>query len=64
MGVIGMNILEGDEVVGMQLNTQGDTLLIVSENGLGNVLRLKNLTFRTVVEKALNVIKLTRNPEM
>ena len=35
MGVIGMNILEGDEVVGMQLNTQGDTLLIVSENGLG-----------------------------
>lgn len=35
MGVTGMNILEGDEVVGMQLNTQGDTLLIVSENGLG-----------------------------
>ena len=35
MGVIGMNIMEGDEVVGMQLNTQGDTLLIVSENGLG-----------------------------
>ncbi len=35
MGVIGMNILEGDEVVGMQLNTQGDALLIVSENGLG-----------------------------
>ena len=35
MGVIGMNIMEGDEVVGMQLNTQGDALLIVSENGLG-----------------------------
>ena len=35
MGVIGMNLIEGDEVVGMQLNTQGDALLIVSENGLG-----------------------------
>ena len=35
MGVIGMNLLDEDEVVGMQLNTQGDSLLIVSENGLG-----------------------------
>lgn len=35
MGVIGMNLDDGDEVVGMQLNTQGDALLIVSENGLG-----------------------------
>ena len=35
MGVIGMNLEPGDEVVGMQMNTQGDSLLIVSENGLG-----------------------------
>ena len=35
MGVIGMDLMDGDEVVGMQLNTQGDTVLIVSENGLG-----------------------------
>ena len=35
MGVIGMDIMDEDEVVGMQLNTQGDTLLIVSEKGLG-----------------------------
>lgn len=35
MGVIGMNLDDGDEVVGMQLNTQGEALLIVSENGLG-----------------------------
>ncbi len=35
MGVIGMNLMEGDEVIGMQLNTQGDALLFVSENGLG-----------------------------
>ncbi len=35
MGVIGMNLLDEDEVVGMQLNIQGDELLIVSELGLG-----------------------------
>ena len=35
MGVIGMNLEPGDEIVGMQMNTQGDSLLIVSENGLG-----------------------------
>ena len=35
MGVIGMNLSEDDEIVGMQLNTQGKDILIVSENGLG-----------------------------
>uniref|UniRef100_UPI004025DB19 DNA gyrase subunit A n=1 Tax=Lachnospira sp. TaxID=2049031 RepID=UPI004025DB19 len=35
MGVIGMNLMDTDEVVGVQLNTQGDTMLIVSENGIG-----------------------------
>lgn len=35
MGVIGMNLTDGDEVVGMQLDSQGDALLIVSEYGLG-----------------------------
>ena len=35
MGVIGMNLAIDDEVVGMQLDTQGDSLLIVSEKGMG-----------------------------
>ena len=35
MGVIGMNMMDGDEIIGMQLNTQGEKLLIVSEYGLG-----------------------------
>lgn len=35
MGVRGINLGDGDEVIGMQLNTQGDYLLIVSENGMG-----------------------------
>ena len=37
MGVIGMNLLDEDEVIGMQLSTQGDSLLIVSELGLGKI---------------------------
>ena len=37
MGVIGMNLIDEDEVVGMQLNMQGDSLLIVSEKGLGKI---------------------------
>ena len=35
MGVIGIRLDEGDEVVAMQLDIQGEYLLIVSENGLG-----------------------------
>jgi len=35
MGVIGMNLIDEDEIIGMQLNTQGDSLLIVSERGMG-----------------------------
>ncbi len=35
IGVIGMNLDKEDRVVAMQLNTQGEFLLIVSENGLG-----------------------------
>jgi len=35
MGVIGMNLGPNDEVIGMQLDTQGEALLFVSENGLG-----------------------------
>ena len=35
MGVIGMNLDEDDEVVGMQIDTQGDSLLFASEYGMG-----------------------------
>ena len=35
MGVIGMKLEEGDEVIGMQMDSQGGTLLTVSENGMG-----------------------------
>ena len=35
MGVIGMRLDEGDEVIGMQTDNQGECLLVVSENGMG-----------------------------
>jgi len=35
MGVIGMNLSEDDEIIGMQMDTQGDSLLLVSKYGLG-----------------------------
>ena len=44
MGVIGMNVADGDEVVGMQRNTQGEAALIVSENGLGKRTAIEEFT--------------------
>lgn len=35
MGVIGMNLMDRDEVIAMQLVSQGESVLIASENGLG-----------------------------
>ena len=35
MGVIGMNLIDLDEVIAMQLASQGSALMIVSERGLG-----------------------------
>ena len=35
MGVIGMRLNDGDQVIGMQTEEDGEDLLIVSENGLG-----------------------------
>ena len=35
MGVIGMRLDDEDQVVGMQIDSQGDCLLVVSEKGMG-----------------------------
>jgi len=66
MGVIGMNLADGDEVVGMQLDTQGDELLIVSENGMGKRTNINEFTVQRrggkgikcykIVEKTGNVV--------
>ncbi len=44
MGVIGMKMEYGDEVVGMQLNTQGTSLLFVSEYGMGKRTLIEEFT--------------------
>ena len=66
MGVIGMQLNDGDEVVGMQLDTQGDYLLIVSANGMGKLTSVdefksqnrggKGVKCYKIMEKTGNVI--------
>lgn len=66
MGVIGMNLTDGDEVVGMQLDTQGEFLLIVSEKGMGKLTSISDFTAQNrggkgvkcykIMEKTGNVI--------
>ena len=59
MGVIGMNLMDGDEVIGMQLDTQGDYLLIVSENGLGKLTSMDEFTPQNRGGKGVKCYKIT-----
>ncbi len=66
MGVIGMNLTDGDEVIGMQLDVQGEYLLIASEKGMGKLTRIeefspqnrggKGVKCYKIMEKTGNVI--------
>jgi len=66
MGVIGMNLADQDEVIGMQLNTQGEYLLFVSEKGMGKLTNMDEFTAQNrggkgvkcykIMEKTGNVI--------
>jgi len=59
MGVIGMNLDDGDEIVGMQLDHQGDSLLIVSENGLGKRTYLEEFKVQYRGGKGVKCYKIT-----
>lgn len=59
MGVIGMNLTYSDEVIGMQLNTQGDYLLLVSEYGLGKRTRMNEFTVQKRGGKGVKCYKIT-----
>ena len=59
MGVIGMSLADGDEVVGMQLNTQGEHLLIVSERGLGKRTSIDEFTAQNRGGKGVKCYKIT-----
>lgn len=59
MGVIGMNLVDGDEVIGMQLNTQGDYLLIASEKGLGKRTKMEEFSAQNRGGKGVKCYKIT-----
>ena len=58
MGVIGMNLDPGDEIVGMQLQNQGESLLIVSERGYGKRTKLDEFTVQKRGGKGLKCYKI------
>ena len=59
MGVIGMNLDDQDEIIGMQLDHQGDSLLIVSENGMGKRTYLNEFTVQKRGGKGVKCYKIT-----
>ncbi len=59
MGVRGMNLSDTDEVVGMQLDTQGDCLLIVSEKGMGKRTSMGEFTCQNRGGKGVKCYKIT-----
>ena len=59
MGVIGMNLDDGDEIIGMQLDSQGERLLIVSENGMGKRTGLNEFTVQKRGGKGVKCYKIT-----
>ena len=59
MGVIGMNLSYDDEVVAMQLNTQGTQLLLVSEYGMGKCTNIEEFTPQHRGGKGIKCYKIT-----
>ena len=59
MGVRGMNLADGDEVVSMQLNTQGYYLLVVSENGMGKRTSISEFSCQNRGGKGVKCYKIT-----
>lgn len=59
MGVRGMNLTDQDEIVGMQLDHQGDSLLIVSEKGMGKRTYLSEFTVQKRGGKGVKCYKIT-----
>ena len=59
MGVIGMNLNDEDEIIGMQLDHQGDSLLIASENGMGKRTYLEEFTVQKRGGKGVKCYKIT-----
>ena len=58
MGVIGMNLSDGDEVVAMQMDTQGEYLLIASEYGMGKLTEMSEFTAQNRGGKGIKCYKI------
>ena len=59
MGVIGMNLVPGDEVIAMQTASQGDSVMIVSEKGLGKCTLTTEFTPQNRGGKGVKCYKIT-----
>ena len=59
MGVIGINLAYDDEIIGMQLQTQGSHLLFVSENGLGKRTSIDEFSVQHRGGKGVKCYKIT-----
>ena len=59
MGVIGMKLMPGDEVVAMQMHTQGDSILLVSEYGMGKRTRIDEFSPQFRGGKGVKCYKIT-----
>lgn len=59
MGVRGINLIDRDEVVGMQLDIQGEALLIASANGLGKRTMIDQFTTQNRGGKGVKCYKIT-----
>ena len=59
IGVRGINLEAGDEVVGMQLERQGKDLLIVTENGMGKRTDTKEFTIQKRGGKGVKCYKIS-----
>ena len=59
MGVRGMNLSDRDEVIGMQLDSQGEELLIVSEKGMGKRTSMEEFTRQNRGGKGVKCYKIT-----
>jgi DNA gyrase subunit A len=59
MGVIGMNLDDNDEIIGMQLSTQGEYLLFVSEKGMGKRTSMDEFTVQRRGGKGVKCYKIT-----
>ncbi len=59
IGVRGMNLMDGDTVQAMQLDSQGNHLLIVSEKGMGKRTQINEFTCQNRGGKGVKCYKIT-----